>query len=239
MFPLYLITLKQLTGPLRLLVLGALTLIPILLGLAVSLGSDEPDYELLDGLFIATLFGVAVVPLALLTIASAALGNELEDRTLSNLVLSPLPRWQIILSKLLATLTIGAPPVLISAAITISLTYDGATEPIIATLVGVALMTLAYSSLFLLLGLVTNHALGFGLFYVFLWEFLFTGFVSGIRFLSIRAYMMGIVRGLDDERFEENADIMISFPVSLIVLLVISVAFTLLAIRRLQRMDVP
>ena len=239
MFPLYLITLKQLTGRLRLVVLGFLTVIPVLLAIPVSLSDGDPDYELIDGLFVATLFGVAVVPLSLLTIASAALGNELEDRTLSNLVLSPLPRWKIIIPKLLATLSVGGPPVLISAAITTSIVYQGETLPVIATVVGVALMVLAYSSLFLLLGLVTSHALGFGLFYVFLWEFLFTGFVSGIRFLSIRAYMMGIVRGIDDERFQENADIIISLPVSLIVLIVISVLFTALAVRRLQRMDVP
>lgn len=239
MYPLYMITLKQLTGRMRVIVLATLAVIPILLGLAVGLGDGQPDYELLDGLFIATLFGVAVVPISLLTIASAALGNELEDRTLSNLVLSPLPRWKIIMPKLLATITIGAPPVLVSVIVTLSIAYEGDTDAIVATLIGITLMILAYSSLFLWLGLVTNHALGFGLVYVFLWEFLFTGFVSGIRFLSVRSYMMGIVRGVDDSRFTENSSLIISFPVSLIVLVTITVMFTLLAIRRLRTMDVP
>jgi ABC-2 type transport system permease protein len=239
MFPLYLITLRQLTGRLRLVVLGVLALVPVLLGLAVGLGNSDPDYQAYDELFLGLLFGVAIVPLSLLTIASAALGNELEDRTLSNLTLSPLPRWQIILPKLLATITVGAPPVLISAIVTVSLVYDGDSSVIAAAVAGTLLAIMAYSSLFLWLGLMTNHALGFGLLYVFLWEFLFTGFVSGIRFLSIRSYMVGIMRGIDDGRFETDSNIVISLPVSLIVLLVVIIGFTALAVRRLKTMDVP
>jgi ABC-2 type transport system permease protein len=239
MFPLYLITLRQLTGRWRLIVLITLAVVPVLLGLVVKLNDSEIDTDALDELFIRTLFGVAVVPVSLLTIASAALGNELEDRTLSNLTLSPLPRWQIILPKLFATVTVGAPPVLISAIATTAIVYNGDASAIVATAVGIALMVVAYSTLFLLLGLVTNHALGFGLFYVFLWEFLLTGYISGIRFLSIRAYMVGIVKGLDDMRFPDEAKIVISLPVSLIVLVVVSVIFTYLAIERLRRMDVP
>ncbi len=73
---------------------------------------------------------------------------------------------------------------------------------------------------------------------MFLWEFLFTNFVSGIRFLSIRAYMLGIVRGIDDTRFEGDNNI-ISFPVSIIVMLSIFGVFWVLSVRRLKTIDVP
>ena len=102
-----------------------------------------------------------------------------------------------------------------------------------------ALAILAYSSLFLWLGLSTGRALGYGLMYIFLWEFLFTGFVSGIRFLSIRSYMIGIIRGIDDNRFADDAGEVISFAVSIIVMLVVIVVFTALTVRRLRTMDVP
>jgi hypothetical protein len=39
----------------------------------------------------------------------AAFGNELEDRTLANLTLSPIPRWKIVVPKLLGVITIAAP----------------------------------------------------------------------------------------------------------------------------------
>ena len=51
----------------------------------------------------------AITPLAVLAIAGAAFANEVEDRTLANLTLSPIPRWQIVVPKLLAAITIAAP----------------------------------------------------------------------------------------------------------------------------------
>ena len=47
----------------------------------------------------------SIAPLVVLAIAAAAFANEVEDRTLANLTLSPIPRWQIALPKLLATIT--------------------------------------------------------------------------------------------------------------------------------------
>lgn len=236
---LYLISLRQLTGRPRLIIIGLLALVPVLLGVAVSFSDDGPDSSDLDNALLALLYGAAVLPIIALTVSTAALGNDLEDRTLSNLTLSPVPRWQIILPKLAAAVTIAAPPVLVSAVIATSLAYDGESQTIVAVVIGMALAILAYSALFLWLGLSTGRALGYGLMYIFLWEFLFTGFVSGVRFLSIRAYMIGIIRGVDDNRFTEDANQVISLPVSLIVMLAVIVIFTALTVRRLRTMDVP
>lgn len=212
---------------------------PVLLGVVVSLGDGGPDLEELDELMLALLFGAAVLPIIALTVSTAALGNDLEDRTLSNLTLTPVARWEIILPKLAAAVTVAAPPILISAVITVALAYDGDSQVIASVIIGMGLAILAYSAVFLWLGLSTGRALGYGLMYVFLWEFLFTGFVSGVRFLSIRAYMIGVIRGVDDNRFTDDADQIISFPVSIIVLLAIITIFTALAIRRLRTMDIP
>ena len=109
---LYLISLRQLTGRPRLIIIGLLAIVPVLLGLAVRLSDDGPNADELDNALLALLYGAAVLPIIALTVSTAALGNDLEDRTLSNLTLRPVPRWQIILPKLAAAVTVGAPPVL-------------------------------------------------------------------------------------------------------------------------------
>lgn len=236
---LYLISLRQLTGRTRLIIIGLLSILPVLLGLAVSLSDGGPNLAELDDNLIALLYGAGVLPVIALTVATAALGNDLEDRTLSNLTLAPVARWEIVLPKLAAAVTIAAPPLLISAIVSTSLAYDGDSQVILSVIIGMGLAILAYSAVFLWLGLATGRALGYGLMYMFLWEFLFTNFVSGVRFLSIRSYMIGLIRGVDDRRFSGDPTQVISFPVSIIVILVIIVLFTVLTVRRLRTMDVP
>ncbi len=236
---LYVISLRQLTGRPRLLIIALLTAIPILMGFIVSITDDGPSLSDLDNDLIALLIGAAVLPIITLTVSTAALGNDLEDRTLSNLTLTPAARWELILPKLAAAITVATPPIMLSAIVSTALAYEGDSQVIASVIIGFGLAILAYSAVFLWLGLATGRALGYGLMYIFLWEFLFTGFVSGVRFLSIRAYAIGVIRGVDDDRFAEDANLVISMPVSIVVLIAIIVVFTGLAIRRLRTMDVP
>lgn len=212
--------------------------LPVLTTVIAANAVDPPSAEDFDDILLNGFFASAIVPLIVLAVATASFGNELEDRTLSNLTLSPLPRWKIVLPKLLAAISIGAPILLVSNIIAVSIAYEGDATAIAASVIAVFLTIAAYSTVFLWLGLTSSRALVIGLLYVFLWEFLFAGFIPGIRFLSIRAYMLGIIRGIDDRRFAD-VDTIISFPVSLIVMLAIIGIFSALAIRRLRTMDVP
>ena len=81
-------------------------MLPIGLAALVSalLGEDETSNReftntLLDGLLIA-----GILPLVTMVLATTAFGNELDDRTLSYLVLKPVPRSLIVLPKLLASI---------------------------------------------------------------------------------------------------------------------------------------
>lgn len=230
----YMISVRQLTGRMRLLVSIGFAAIPVLMAALVDWRASELDDNLLNGFY-----AMLVIPLLALATATAVFGNEIEDRTLSNLTLTPIPRWQIILPKLLAAISINGGLLIVSIVISVSLAYDGNGTVIAATIIASLLAIIAYSTVFMWLGLMTTRALLVGLLYVFLWEFLFTGFVTGIRFLSIRAYMLGVIRGIDDNRFTSDADLIISFPVSLVVLLGVIAVFTALSIRKLRTMDVP
>ena len=103
----------------------------------------------------------------------------------------------------------------------------------VSALVGVAL----YASAFVWLGLVSHAGDRHRPAYIVLWEGFFSGFVSGVRLLSIRHYAIGVMHGLDPRRFAasdqpepDRRDHHVGARVRRI---------PVSSIRRLRRMDVP
>jgi ABC-2 type transport system permease protein len=233
----YLLTLRQLFGRWRLLIMTVLATMPVFVAVLTLRSTSAPSVEDFEGVVFSTMLAGSIAPLVVLAIATAAFANEIEDRTLANLTLSPIPRWRIAVPKLLAAITIAAPFIAISAFVTSHVAFLGdATATVavtVAALVGVAL----YSSAFVWLGLVTTQAIGIGLLYIVLWEGFFSGFVSGVRLLSIRHYSIAWMHGLDERRFA-SAD-HLSLGVVIVTSVVVFGGFLLLSIRRLRRMDVP
>lgn len=233
----YFLTLRQLFGRWRLLIMTVLASLPVITTTIVLHDNQAPSVAEFEVVVFSTMLAGSIAPLVVLAIASAAFANEIEDRTLANLTLSPVPRWQIVVPKLLAAVTISAPFITISAFVTSYLAFLGdATAMIAATvsaLVGVAL----YSSAFIWLGLVTTQAIGIGLLYIVLWEGFFSGFVSGVRLLSIRHYSIALMHALDERRFAAAAHPSVVIVIATSVL--VFTGFLFLSIRRLRRMDVP
>mgnify|MGYP003711614845 FL=1 len=88
---------RQLGGKRRVALILLLSILPIALAVVVSIaeGEDESfdsDFIniLLDGLMVG-----GILPIVTMAVATAAFGNELEDQTLSYIVLKPIPRWHI------------------------------------------------------------------------------------------------------------------------------------------------
>ena len=138
-----------------------------------------------------------------LVLATATFGNEMEDKTLSYLLLKPMSRWLIALPKTLAPIAIRR-----------------------------------FSSVFTWTGLVTTRALAVGLIYVFIWQGLLFSLPEGVRYLSIRAYTLTILHGLDDESFSTLEGRGIELPVAVIGVVAVTVVFFLLTVRRLRKIDV-
>ena len=143
------------------------------------------------------------------------------------------------LPKLFAAIVVGAPALLLGGVVSAYIAFDGDGKAVAAVVVALLAGIATYSSVFLWAGLMTSRALGFGLLYVFLWEGLFSNFVSGIRFLSIREYTIGIVRVVDDSRFTGPDHEVLGTATAIGGIAIVFVVFTLLTVRRLQRMDVP
>jgi ABC-2 type transport system permease protein len=231
------LTLRQMVGRWRLLIMTVLAAMPVFITLLVMRAGRAPSVEEFELVVFSAMLAGSISPLVVLAISTAAFGNEIEDRTLANLTLSPIPRWKIALPKLLAAITIAAPFIGVSALASSWIAFLGDPRAVFAVtaaaLVGVAL----YASAFVWLGLVSTQAIGIGLLYIVLWEGFFSGFVSGVRVLSIRHYSISLMHAFDARRFASFDNL--SAPVAAGISIAIVAGFLLLSVRRLRTMDVP
>ena len=235
---------RQLTGKWRLaiILLVAATPVAVVLAFRAAGGTDDMSANdlqdaarvFLDGMIVA-----AVLPIVVMTFATASFGNEVEDGTLGYLVLNPVSRWSIALGKVLAPVTIAG-PVLAASGIAVTLIgLDGDVRTAAAVGVGLLAGVVGYSMIFAWLGLVAGQPLGFALVYVFLWEGLLSSLLGGIRYLSIRAYTLTLMEGIDDSRLDAFQELTIELPAAVAGVVLVSAAFFWLTVRRLRRMDVP
>ena len=233
----YRLTLRQLSGRWRLTIMTVLAAMPVAIAVLMLRSNSAPTVQQFETAILSAMLAGSIAPLIVLAIGAPAFGNEVEDKTLANLVLSPLSRSQIALPKLLATFTIAAPFMTASAFATSYVAFLGDTTATIAVTVAAVVGVAMYASAFVWLGLVSTQGIGIGLLYIVLWEGLFSGFVSGVRLLSIRHYSIALMHGLDERRFAFSNHL--NFTATLIIAALVVGGFALLSVRRLRRMDVP
>jgi ABC-2 type transport system permease protein len=233
----YRLTLRQLAGRWRLAIMTVLAAMPVAIAVLMLRQADVASVTEFETAILSAMLSGSITPLVVLAIAAAALGNEVEDRTLGNLTLAPISRWQIALPKLLATITLAAPFIAVSALLTSQVAFLGDARATAAVTLSAVAGVALYASAFVWLGLVSSQAIGLGLLYIVLWEGFFSGFVSGVRLLSIRHYAIALMHGLDERRFAASAHPSVGAAVVMSAL--VFGGFLLLSVRRLRRMDVP
>lgn len=240
MVQILLLSLRQM-GKRRLILIALLSMLPVALAAAIasftsseeSIGDDFVTI-LLNGMIIG-----GIAPIVTMALATAAFGDEVDDRTLSYLTLKPVPRYQIVVPKFLAPVIVAAPVLIISSVLAVAIGLGGGFQPLLAVAVSLFAGVVAYASVFTWAGLINSRALAFGLVYVFLWEGLVSTFLAGIRYVSIRNYTLSIMHELDKETFQALAGSVIEFPAAIVGAAVVSLVFLLLSIFRLRTMDVP
>ena len=233
----YRLTLRQLSGRWRLSIMTVLAAMPVIIAVLMLRSKTAPSVREFETVVLSGMLAGSIAPLVVLAIAAAALGNEIDDRTLANLTLSPIPRWKIAVPKLLAVITIAAPFTAVSAFLTSWVAFLGDTQASVSVTVSAIVGVALYASAFVWLGLVSTQAIGLGLLYIVLWEGFFSGFVSGVRLLSIRHYAIALMHGLDARRFASGNHL--SLTVAIVMAALVFGGFLVFAIRRLRRMDVP
>jgi ABC-2 type transport system permease protein len=237
MGPVYRLTLRQLSGRWRLTIMTVLAAMPVIISVIMLRSKDAPSVNDFEKVVLSGMLAGSIAPLVVLAIAAAALGNELEDRTLANLTLSPIARWKIAVPKLLAVITIAAPFIAVSAFLTSWVAYIGDVQASVAVTVSAVVGVVLYASAFVWLGLAFSQAIGIGLLYIVIWEGFFSGFVSGVRLLSIRHYAIALMHGLDPRRFAVGSHL--SLTVAIVMAVIVTGGFLFASVRRLRRMDVP
>ena len=240
MGPIFRLSLRQLLGKWRIAIIVLLAAIPV--GLVAVIRAFNADLladdlnELAVGI-VGVLMVTAVLPIVMMTLATASFGNEVEDRTLGYLVLNPVSRWSIVLSKMLAPVMIAGPVLAVSGMLVAGVWLGGDGRTVEAVGVGILAGVAAYSAIFTWLGLSVSHPLGF-------WCTYSSGRAcsaacSGTRYLSVRAYTMTLMEGIDTSRLQLFEEQTMEIQVSIGGLIVVTALFFWLTVRRLRSMDVP
>ena len=233
------LSLRQSLAPWRAVALLALAALPAAIVILVRMTTDA-DSENYDNLIGAAVFGLGipfVAPVVALTLAVPAFANEVEDRTLYFLMLKPTPRVTILAAKLLATLAVAMPLTVASGAAAALIAGWSATW-VLAIAGAIAFATVAYSTLFVWSGLLTQRALVLGFVYVLVWETTLSGLIEGVRYFSVRSYTFTLIHEADKDGLDTIANNVIEFPAAVVGLAAVTVVFFLLAARRLKTMDV-
>ncbi|MDA0269550.1 MAG: ABC transporter permease subunit [Chloroflexi bacterium] len=196
-------TLRQVGRQRRMLVLLVLALVPVLISILYRFTADNSSerdaIEFASGM-LATFVVPIVLPLAALLVGTSALGQDIEEGTIAYLLAKPLARWKVVVAKMLSAwlLTYLVTLVAVLGSGLIVLTGHEGISLVPAFVVACAAGALAYVAIFIALSLRFSRALIIGLGYVFVWEAIISQFIAGVRFLSIRAYTVGIADALTD-----------------------------------------
>jgi ABC-2 type transport system permease protein len=201
----------------------------ILLGLTllgITSGADDDEW----GPVVFAGLGLSVIlPLTALIVGSSALGLEIDDGTITHLLTKPLPRSEIIFSKLaVAWLVTAAATALPLAAAAL---MAGSTSLAVGMVVGTAFGALAYSALFLALSVMTKRPVAVGLVYIVLWENLLVSFVDGARTFSVRQHATAIADSLGNSALVEAS---VSTTTAVVVLIIFIAVGTWGATQRLR-----
>ena len=227
------LTARSLLGRRRVLLLLALPAVLLLLCGAVRLlaGSDTSvSVGLLGGFALGT-----VVPLLGLIAGAGSIGPEIDDGSIVYLMSKPLSRHSIVLSKMavaVAVVTVVAAVPTLLAGLVLSGTAEGIA---VGYGIGAGVAGLAYCALFVLLAILTRHAIVVGLIYVLIWESLVGGFVPGAQVLSIQQWALAVTeKVVGSSAVTLGVSSAVSFGAGVALLTVVVVACTWYAGSRLR-----
>jgi ABC-2 type transport system permease protein len=190
------VTLRALLGRRRTLLMLLLAGAPVLLGLIIRADGARPQslVTALDGLILTS-----VLPLIALIFGTAALGTELDDGTAVHILTKPIPRWAIVVPKLIVAAGLTAVllvPSTVLAGVLIGGTGSRELGITFAFALAALIGSFVYAAIFVALSAATTRGLVIGLAYTLLWEGLLSGALPGTQLLSVHEYVRGIVSAI-------------------------------------------
>ncbi|MEV7005462.1 ABC transporter permease subunit [Streptosporangium sp. NPDC051022] len=209
-----------------------LVLLPVLLiGMAVLIRVFSGVSERLTIQFLEKFALGAVLPLLGLIAGTGVIAPEIDDGTVVHLLAKPISRPVIARTKFLVAASMlalfAAVPTFVAAYLLINLESGIAYGFAVGALAG----GIAYAALFMLLGVLTRHAVTIGIAYALIWEGVVGNFVPGARRFSIQQWAQTVADQVSSSPFL-SSELTIGFAVT--ALLVVTVGAVVWAGQRLR-----
>jgi ABC-2 type transport system permease protein len=195
---LFMLTLRQHARGRRLIVLGLLFALPAMLALIIRLSTQVRPQELgeMEFVLVLNLLPSALATLAALLYAAGIVRDEIEEQTLTYLLLRPLPRWALYITKLLATILVTSLLTGVFTVLTLAVIYWDSPEQWHAAMTEraprmVALLAVAqagYCSLFGAISLLMRWSVFVGIGYIIIFEGLLANIPLLTRQLTVMYY---------------------------------------------------
>ena len=237
----FILAIRQSISIRRVAILLLLAAIPMVIAIIAQILNTDWDGEVSQG-FIQGLITNTGLPLIALIVAAPAFADEIEDRTLTNLMLSPISRWQIALPKMLAAAAIVAIPMAISMFVSVILIFDDdAYSAAIVGAFGMVIGAFAFVSLFAFVGTLTTRAVVFGIVYVFGFEALISSAIPGLKYVSISGNTLSIMQQLSSTLVnapKSGSNQLPPIEYAIIALIAVIIVSNVATVWRLKRMDV-
>ena len=215
------LTARGLLGRRRAYLLLVLSLVLLALSALVrALAGQDDDITvgILGGFALATL-----IPLLGLIAGTGSIGPEIDDGSIVYLLSKPLSRFSIVLTKAVVAVSIitvfGALAVLLSG-----LVLSGTSDNLaVGYAVGALIAGVAYGTFFLMLAVLTRHAVVVGLLYALIWEALIGAYVPGAQTLSIGQWSLALTEKVvgsdaEDLGIESAVSLGAAIPLLLVVI---------------------
>lgn len=223
------LTYRALVGRRRALVLFALPALLLVVAATVRAltGADDGTTSSILGGFAVT----TMVPLIGVICGTGAIGPEIDDGSIVYLLAKPVNRSVVVLTKLLVAigvaLVLSAVPTLVAGLI-----LNGNSQNLaVAYGLAAAVASVAYAAIFLLLGILTRHAVVAGLVYALVWETLIGNLVPGARTLSVQQWSLALAQKASDGGVISSD---VGLPMASVLLVSVTVFATWFAGRRLR-----
>jgi hypothetical protein len=195
-------------------VAAAIALLPVIMGMAVR--DDDP----------VVVIQMLVMGLLPPVFVASTVAEELEDRTSTYLWSRPLPRWTLLVGKLLALAPIAAALIALGWFLAIQVATDHA--PPVRTTVAFAAGGLAISAMSAGIGtLVPKHGMALSIVYFVVIDLVVGAIPASVQSMSV-TYHVRQLAGLDDPA---------TMPRSAIALVILSAVWLAIALWRVRRLE--
>ncbi|MEW2518740.1 ABC transporter permease subunit [Actinacidiphila alni] len=223
------LTYRALLGRRRALLLCGLPLLLLIISVAVRAltgADDSTANDMLQGFALSTM-----VPLVGVIAGTGAIGPEIDDGAIVYLLAKPVSRSTIVFTKFVVAIGVvaafSAVPTLIAGII-----LNGNGQNIaVAFGVAAAVASVAYAAIFLMLGVLTRHAVIAGLVYALVWESVIGNVVPGARTLSVQQWALAVAQKLAHGGIVSSD---VGLPTAIVLLAVVTVAATWFAGHKLR-----